>query len=265
VGLVDTHCHLDFEQFDVDRDAVLERAVAAGVTTLVNPAADIASSRRAVALAERCERVFAAVGVHPHEAATLDGAAMAELRHLAAHSRVIAIGEIGLDYYRDLSPRRQQMAAFEAQLDLAADLGLPVIVHQREAAEDVLAVLRGWRSRSTGRPGGVLHAFSGDMAMAREAIELGFGIGVAGPVTFTNARQLPDIVPQLPLDWLVIETDAPYLTPHPHRGRRNEPAYLPLVAHRVADLLGLKPDQLAARLAENAHRLLHVPATEEQR
>ena len=255
MGLIDTHCHLDFDQFDADREAVLERAAAAGVTALINPGADMKSSRRAVALAERYDQVFAAVGIHPHKASTLNGAALDELRQLATHPKVVAIGEIGLDYYRDLSPRPQQQAAFEVQLALAAELHLPVIVHQREAAAQVMAALTGWRGRAQDRPCGVLHAFSGDMAMATNAVALGFCIGVAGPLTFKNARQLPDIVPQIPLDRLLIETDAPYLTPHPHRGQRNEPAYLAWIAQRLAQLVGLPLDALARQVTETTWRL----------
>lgn len=259
MGLIDTHCHLDFAQFDTDRDRVLERAVAAGVSVLINPGADLESSRRAVTLAGRYECVFAAVGVHPHAAATLDDAALDELRQLAAHPRVVAIGEIGLDYYRDLSPRSQQQVALVRQLELAVDLALPIIIHQREAADDVMTALRRWRGMAVDAPRGVLHAFSGDLAMAREAIGLGFCLGIAGPVTFQNARQLPEIIPQLPVDCLVIETDAPYLTPHPHRGQRNEPAYLPLVAHRVAGLMHQPLERLVHQLTTTACRLFRLP------
>jgi TatD DNase family protein len=258
VGLIDTHCHLDFTQFDGDRERVWQRALAAGVAVLINPGADLESSRRAVRLAERNERVFAAVGVHPHAAATLDDAALDELRQLAAHPRVVAIGEIGLDYYRDLSPRVQQQMALTKQLELATEMHLPIIVHQREAADDVMAALRRWRSIAIDRPRGVLHAFSGNLAMAREAIQLGFCIGVAGPVTFQNARQLPEVISRLPVDSLVVETDAPYLTPHPHRGQRNEPAYLPLVVHRVAELVSQPPEMAAAQLTATARRLFRL-------
>ena len=256
MGLIDSHCHLDFPQFDADRDEVLARAVEAGVTALINPGADLESSRRAVALAEQYENVYAAVGVHPHDASTLDDPALAELRQLAAHPKVVAIGEIGLDYYRDLSPRPQQRAAFDAQLALAADLNLPVIVHQREAAMDVLAALRAWAS--AGHPGCVLHAFSGDEAVAGEAVALGFFVGLGGPLTFTNARRLAEIVPRLPLDRLLVETDAPYLAPHPYRGRRNEPAYVVLVAQRLAELRGLPLETVTRQVTENTRRAFRL-------
>lgn len=253
---VDSHCHLDFPQFEADRDQVLARAVEAGVTTIINPGTDLESSRRAVALAERYENVYAAVGVHPHDASTLGPKTLGELRQLAAHPKVVAIGEIGLDYYRDLSPRAQQRAAFEAQLALAADLDRPVIIHQRESADDVMATLRDWATG--GHPGCVLHAFSGDAAMANEVVSLGFFIGVGGPLTFKNARRLPEIIPHVSLDYLLVETDAPYLTPHPYRGRRNEPAYVVLVAQRLAELRRLAPEVLSQRLADNARRLFRL-------
>ncbi len=172
--MIDSHCHLDFPHFAEDRGDVLARAAAAGVTAIINPGTDLESSRRALTLAESHNNVYAAVGVHPHDASSLTEETISQLSQLAAHPEVVAIGEIGLDYYRDLSPRAQQIAAFEAQLSLAAQLDLPVIVHQREAADDVLSALRSWAVG--GHPGCVLHAFSGDLAMANEAILLSFFI-----------------------------------------------------------------------------------------
>jgi TatD DNase family protein len=255
--MIDSHCHLDFPQFDEDRDEVLARAVGAGVTAIVNPGTDLESSRRGVALAERYDSVYATVGVHPHDASTVDRQTLSELRQLAAHPKVVAIGEIGLDYYRDLSPRVQQRAAFEAQLDLAADLDLPVIIHQRESAADVMAALREWTVG--GHAGCVLHAFSGDEAMADEAVLMDFFVGVGGPLTFKNARRLPEIISSLPLSCLVIETDAPYLAPHPYRGKRNEPAYVALVAERLAELRRLSLDELSCQLIDNTLRLFRLP------
>ena len=256
--MIDSHCHLDFLHFDEDRDEVLTRAVEAGVTVVINPGTDLESSRRAVGLTERYDNVYAAIGVNPHDASTLDRQTLTELRQLVTHPKVVAIGEIGLDYYRDLSPRAQQRAAFEAQLTLAADLDLPVIIHQRESGTDVMAALRDWAEG--GHPGCVLHAFSGDQAMADEAVSLGFFIGVGGPLTFKNARQLPDIVPHLPQNCLVVETDAPYLAPHPYRGKRNEPAHMVLVAERLAQLRGLSFDELVKQVTENTLRLFRLPS-----
>ncbi|MCS7260155.1 MAG: TatD family hydrolase [Anaerolineae bacterium] len=256
---IDTHCHLDFAPFDSDREAVVQRALAADVTTLINPGADLESSRRAIKMAERFPQVYAAVGIHPHDAATLDETVLRELHQLALHPKVVAVGEIGLDYYRDLSSRAQQRRAFERQLALAATHRLPVIIHQRDAGQDVLSIVKSWRAQHSDHPAGVFHAFSGDLALARQVIEWGFYIGIAGPVTYTNARRLPEILPHLPVESLVVETDAPYLTPHPYRGQRNEPAYLPLVAQRLAELLHMPLETLAAHLTENARRLFHLP------
>ncbi|NOZ30218.1 MAG: TatD family hydrolase [Chloroflexi bacterium] len=259
--LIDSHCHLDFPQFDADRAAVLDRARAAGVRVIVNPGADLASSRRAVALAEAEPGVYAAVGVHPHDADTVDDAVLSVLRDLAVHPKVVAIGEIGLDFYRDLSPRDRQQEAFERQLDLAAELRLPVIIHCREAQSQVMATLRAWADRHPPPEGGyrgVLHAFAGDKAMAEAGRAMGFLIALGGPVTFRNARRLHALVPELPLDSLLLETDAPYLSPHPYRGKRNEPARLTLIAEAVARLQGVSVEEVARRTTDNAIRLFRL-------
>jgi TatD DNase family protein len=260
--MIDSHCHLDFPQFDADRAEVVRRAVDAGVMALVNPGTDLESSRRALALAEEYGQVYAAVGVHPHDASTLSRDTLAALRRLASHPRVVAIGEIGLDYYRDLSPRDEQRAAFDRQLALAAELDLPVIIHMRDSEDDVMAALRSWAVG--GHPGCVLHAFSGDQAMAEEAILLGFFLGVAGPLTFKNARRLPEIVTRMPSDRLLVETDAPYLAPHPYRGKRNEPAHVALVAERLAELRAAPLEELSKQLTANARRLFRLDGSTEQ-
>lgn len=253
--LIDTHAHLDFPQFDADREAVIQRAQAAGVELILNVGADLESSRAAVALAEEYDCLYAAVGVHPHEAKKLDGAALAALRRLATHPKVVAVGEIGLDFYRDLSPRDVQRRAFQAQLAWAGRLGKPVIIHDREAHDEVLSILTDWVAATPECRGGVFHCFSGDLAMARRAVALGFYLGVDGPITYQNARKLLEIVEWLPLDRLLIETDCPYLTPHPHRGERNEPAYVRLVAGRIAALKGIPVEELAEITRANASRL----------
>jgi TatD DNase family protein len=259
--LVDTHCHLDFPQFSADREATLERARAAGIELIVNPAADMESSRRAVALAERYPDVYAAVGIHPHDATSLDGATLAELRALARHPKVVAIGEIGLDYYRDLSPRPAQEVAFRRQLELAAELGKPVIIHDRDAHEDVVRILDEWseaRGSTAEQPAGVLHAFSGDRALAEAAFRWGFMVSLGGPLTFQNARRLQELVRELPLAHLVVETDAPYLSPHPYRGQRNEPARVRLVAEVLAALQGLSLVEVSRQTTANARRLFRI-------
>jgi TatD DNase family protein len=259
VILIDTHAHLDFAKFDADRDDVIDRAKRAGVAAIVNVGTDLASSRRAVELAAQHDMIYAAVGMHPHDAKKLDGTTLAELRDLAHQPNVVAVGEIGLDYFRDLSPRDTQRRAFQAQLAWAAKLSKPVIIHDRDAHDQVIDILADWantlgQSSLAGRLG-VLHTFSGDQAMAERAIDLGFYISISGPVTYTNSRQLPDIVQALPLDRILVETDCPFLAPHPYRGKRNEPAYVRLVAERIADLKGISLDDLAATTTTNAKHL----------
>lgn len=258
--LIDTHCHLDFDAFDADRDAVVQRAVDAGVGAIVNPAIDLATSRRAIELAERYPGVYAQVGVHPNAAGDFDDATLAELRALAAHPKVVAIGEIGLDYYWERVQHDRQHEVFWAQLGLAVELGLPVVIHCRDAHAELRDVLRKWVPGAQMHRGkdailGVLHAFSGDLSMAQEAFGWGMALSLGGPITFRNARELHALVSQLPLGWLMLETDAPFLTPHPFRGKRNEPAYLALIAQAMADLLGVEVDAIAQETTMLARRM----------
>lgn len=254
MNLIDTHAHLDFPHFDDDRERVIERATTAGVRAIVDIGTDLASSQAAVALAEAYPQIYAAVGVHPHDAKTLTKETLEEMRALASHPKVVAIGEIGLDFYRDLSPRDKQRQAFQQQLALASEAGKPVIIHDRDAHSEVMAILRRWIEGGY-QPAGVLHCFSGDLAMAQEAIELGFYVSIAGPVTFKNARRLRELVRQLPLEKLLVETDCPYLTPHPHRGKRNEPAYVKLVAQEIARIKRLSLEEVARIISDNAQAL----------
>lgn len=253
-SLVDTHAHLDDAAFADDREAVLARAMDAGVEQLVTVGADIATSRAAIALAARHANLWATVGVHPHDAKTVDAAALGELERMARSAKVVAIGEIGLDFYRDLSPREAQRSAFAAQLDLARRLQLPVVIHDRDAHEEVLAHLRAWVATTPGARG-VLHCFSGDEAMARAAIDLGFYVSLAGPVTFAKAPRLHHLASALPLERLLLETDCPYLAPEPFRGKRNEPANVRLIAERVAALRGTTLAEVARATTANAKRL----------
>jgi len=259
--LIDTHAHLDFPQFNGDREEAIERALAAGVGIIINVGADLASSRAAIALAEAHPQVYAAVGIHPHDAKTLTDEVLEELRELAHHPKVVAIGEIGLDFYRDLSPRDEQRRAFEGQLALASQVGKPVIIHDRQAHDEVTNILRRWAegghqpSATSHKPAGVMHCFSGDLKMAQRCMDMGFYISIAGPVTFKNARHLPEIVHQLPLERLLVETDCPYLAPHPHRGRRNEPAYVRLIAQKVAEIKEVPLEMVARVTADNAREL----------
>ncbi len=256
---IDSHAHLDSPRFDADRQAVIERAKEAHVAVIVNVGTDLKSSQQAVGLAAEHDMIYAAVGMHPHHAKRLDGTALAGLRELAQHPKVVAVGEIGLDFYRDLSPRDVQQRAFRAQLAWAAKLGKPVIIHDRDAHKEVMSILADWATGQKNSPlagrMGVLHTFSGDSAMAEWAMDLGFYISISGPVTYRNARQLPKIVQSLPLDRLLVETDCPYLAPHPHRGKRNEPAYVRLVAERIATLRGIPLHSLAEATTANTRRL----------
>ncbi len=242
LSLVDTHAHLDLLEEDVSE--ALRRARAAGVSGVVTVGINLASSRRAVELARLHPGVRAVVGVHPHEASDLDRAALRELRRLASEDAVVGIGETGLDFYRNLSPRSDQERAFRSQLELARELSLPVVVHDREAHAETLAVLEGY-APFEGRL--IMHCFSGDLDTARAVLEMGGYISVAGPVTFHNARRLQDIVRRLPLDRLLIETDCPFLSPHPYRGRPNSPERLVLIAEKVAELKGMPLGELRLR------------------
>jgi TatD DNase family protein len=259
VNLVDTHAHLDSSRYDKDRAAVISRAQEAGVTQMITIGGSLEASRRALALAQEYPFLYAAVGIHPHNAVDLNGAALAELRELAQQPKVVAVGEIGLDFYRDLSPRDVQRRAFQAQLAWAAKMSKPVVIHDRDAHQEVLEILADWaagqaRSPLAGRLG-VLHTFSGDLPMAERAIELGFYLSISGPVTYQNARDLPEVVRSVPLERLMVETDCPWLAPHPHRGKRNEPAYVRLVAEQIAALRGIELAKVAQATTANARRL----------
>jgi TatD DNase family protein len=254
--LFDTHAHLHFPEFAGDLGAVLERARAAGVRRMLTIGTDVEGSRAAVALAGREPDVWAAVGIHPHDAAAADEAALAEIGRLAGAPRVVAVGEIGLDFFRNLSPPDAQARVFRDLLALARRLGKPVLIHCRDAHADVLRVLE---EAAVGAVGGIMHCFSGDVTVARRCLDLGLLISLAGPVTYPKVRALEEVARFVPGDRLVIETDCPFLPPQGYRGKRNEPAYLALTAARVAELRGEPLPPLAARLSANACALLGVP------
>ena len=251
--LVDTHAHLDSGQFNADRDTVIARAHAAGISHILTIGCDLESSRESVALALQHPNIYAAVGVHPHDASTVDPELLATLKGLCREEKVVAIGETGLDYYRDRSPREDQRRAFRAQLELAQELELPVIVHDRDAHDDVLAILREFSGPSLQ---GVLHCFSGDLAMARDCLELGLYISIAGPVTYPKNTALREVVAGVSIDRLLVETDCPYLSPQKYRGRRNEPAHVRLTAEMVATVKGLSSEDVARITSHNAWKLV---------
>ena len=253
--LFDTHAHLHFPEFTGDFDAVLERARAAGVQRILTIGTDVTTSRAAAAMAARLPDVWAAVGIHPHEAAAADETALAEIERLAGQPRVVAIGETGLDYFRNLAPRDVQERAFTSQLALARRARKPVLIHCRDAHEDTLRLIGDADVRAAG---GIMHCFSGDVAVARRCLDQGLLVSLAGPVTYPKPGALPDVARFVPGDRLVVETDCPFLPPQPYRGKRNEPAYLAITAARVAELRGEPLGDLAARMSENARALLRL-------
>lgn len=265
IPYTDTHCHLDFERFDKDRPQVLKRAWKAGLVWILNPGIDLHTNQAAIELAQaHPQQISAAVGIHPNYGATWTADILPTLREQAQQKGVVAIGEIGLDYYRQHTPFEQQRMMFINQLNLAGELSLPVILHNRDAAHDLIQILKDWQRRlvQSGHPladrPGVFHSFSADYDTAMAALEMNFYVGISGPVTFNNAAERKTITRNLPLERLLLETDAPFLTPHPHRGKRNEPAYIPLIAEEIARLHNTSPKQVAEITYANARRLFNL-------
>jgi len=263
LSLVDTHCHLDFDALAADIDDVLRRAAEAGVGRIIVPALDLANVRTVLNLTKQHDNLFAAVGIHPNSAMAWQDEWIDELHALARRARVVAIGEIGLDYYWDEAPVEIQHRALALQLELAAELDLPVIIHNRDAANDVLRMLAASSLAGRERPG-VLHSFSADWVAAESALALGYYLGFTGPITFKKADELRDIAARAPLDRILIETDAPFLTPHPFRGRRNEPAYVRYVAEKLAEVRGLSLEEVARATTANAERLFRLSPDSER-
>lgn len=253
--LFDTHAHLSDVQFDKDRDEVIKRARDSGVEYILSASADVASSVESVTLSQSYDFIYAAIGVHPHSAVDLNNNIISLLTDFAAYSKVVAIGEIGLDYYYDNSPREAQKIWFAKQVSLAKGLNLPILVHDREAHEDTLCILKNEGAKQVG---GILHCFSGSVEMAREVMNLNFMISIAGPVTFKNARRLVEVVKYVPDDMLLIETDCPYLAPEPYRGKRNEPSYVRRVAEKIAEIKGKPIEYIEQITTSNAKKLLRI-------
>jgi TatD DNase family protein len=257
--LFDTHAHLHFPDYADDLDAVLERAQGAGVRGIVTIGTDRETNQAVVELARRLPNVWATVGIHPHDAGEAVEADFAEMEKLArSEAKVVGFGEMGLDFFRNLSPPEAQREVFRRQISMARELGKPLVIHCRDAHDETLAILAEERAREIG---GVMHCFSGDVEIARRCLDLGLFISLAGPVTYKNARALPEVARFVPQDRLVVETDCPYLPPTPHRGKRNEPAYVAFTAAFVAELRGVAPEAFGAAVTANATTLFGITLT----
>jgi TatD DNase family protein len=252
--VVDTHAHLSFPEFDKDRPEIIKRALAAGIKQIVSIGTNIEDCKNTLALAKEYEFIFAAVGIHPHETKTISEETYFQLQNLAADSRVVAIGEIGLDFYRNLSPPEVQIHHFREQLRLARDFSLPVIIHDRNAHNEIIKILQEEKAETIG---GVIHCFSGDQKMAQKCMDMGFYISIPGTVTYKKSDEYRELVRNLPLERILLETDCPFLAPHPFRGKRNEPAYLIYTVEIVAQIKGIKKEELATLTTINAKKLFN--------
>ena len=253
--LIDSHAHLQDRAYQKDREQVIERAFQGGLQGIICVGYDIESSEETLELAHRFPEIFAVVGVHPHDAKTLDQEGERRLFDLVRDSKVVAIGEIGLDFYRDLSPRDVQRQAFRTQIRIAKELGKPIVIHDREAHQEVLQIIK---EEKAGANGGVMHCYSGSWPMAIELMKLGFFISFAGPLTFKNARKAVEVASRIPLDRILIETDCPYLTPEPYRGRRNEPVHVREVAKKLAEIRGKSFEEVAYLTSRNAREIFRI-------
>ena len=250
--LIDTHSHLHDPVFDPDRDSVIQRARQAGVDLMITIGTDLATSQKAVELAQQYNFIYATVGVHPHEVKTLQDDSYQALEELAKQPKVVAYGEVGLDYYYMHSPKDLQQKHFREQVRLARSLGLPLVIHTREAPEDTLTVLKEEKAEEIG---GVFHCYTGDLATAKAALNMGFFISFSGILTFPKTMELQAVAREIPVESLLVETDCPYLAPIPYRGKRNEPAYVRHVAERLAQIKALPYEELAQMTSQNARQL----------
>lgn len=253
--LFDTHAHYDDERFSEDRNEAINRAYESGVSYIINAGSDIATSAESVSIAHEYNFIYAAVGVHPHNVEGMTDNDLKPLEELASNKQVVAIGEIGLDYYYDNSPRESQKVWFAKQISLAKDLNLPIIVHNRDSHQDAMDIIRRENAKEVG---GVFHCYSGSVEMARELLNNNFYISIGGPVTFKNVRKSIDVVKFVPEDRLLIETDCPYLTPEPYRGKRNESCYIRFIAEKIAEIKGVSFEKIAMATTENAKRLFRI-------
>ncbi|KOO42355.1 TatD family hydrolase [Priestia koreensis] len=253
--LFDTHVHLNAEQYDEDLQEVIDRALDAGVQNMVVVGFDEETINKAMELVERYDFLYASVGWHPVDAIDMTDEHLAWLEELAAHPKVVALGEMGLDYHWDKSPKDVQKEVFRKQIRLARKVKLPIIIHNRDATEDVVEILS---EENVKEVGGIMHCFTGSLEVAKQCMDMNMYISYGGPVTFKNAKKPKEVVVDIPLDRLLIETDCPYLTPHPHRGKRNEPGYVSLVAEQIAELRGISYEELAVKTTENAKKLFGI-------
>ncbi len=251
----DSHAHLDGSRFHKDRETVLKNAKDNGIKYIMNPGADFETSVKAVELAAQYDMVYAAVGVHPHDVKDMDDITLELLKGLTRKDKVLAIGEIGLDFYYDNSPRDLQREWFRRQIQLAHEVKLPIIIHSRDADEEVFNILKDEKAFNTGV---VLHCYSGSAELSRQYVKLGAYISIAGPVTYKNARKAVEVVNSIPLEHLFIETDSPYLTPEPNRGKRNEPAYVKYVAEKIAEIKGIDIEEVGLKTTENAKKFFGI-------
>jgi TatD DNase family protein len=253
--LFDTHVHLNAEQFNEDLQEVIDRAQAEGVEKMVVVGFDRPTITKAIELCETYDFIYASVGWHPVDAIDMKPEDLEWLRELSAHPKVVALGEMGLDYHWDKSPKEIQKEVFKKQIQLAREVNLPIIIHNREATSDIVEILK---EEGAAEVGGIMHCFSGSVETAKECLDMNFYISLGGPVTFKNAKKPKEVAEAVPLDRLLIETDCPYLAPHPYRGKRNEPAFVKLVAEQIADLKGISYDEVAKATTENAKKLFDI-------
>lgn len=253
--LIDSHAHLNDIKFDKDRDELIRSLKENKVDIVINPGVDVETSEESVKLAEEYDNIYAAVGVHPHEVTDMNEDTIEKLRELAHKDRVVAIGEIGLDYYYDNSPREIQKKWFRSQIKLAKELKLPIIVHDRDAHQDTFDIIKEELDENLT---GVLHCYAGSVEMAKQYVEMGFYISFAGPVTFKNAKTPKEVAKEISLDRILIETDSPYLTPEPHRGKRNDSTYVRFIASTIAWLKGISFEKVAEATSDNTKRLFNI-------
>ncbi len=253
--LIDTHAHLDFPEFAGSIPAVIERAVQAGVSTIVTIGIDIETSRKAAQIAGSFDRIYASAGIHPHASFRMDAGALDELEKISANRKVVAVGEIGLDYFRDRQPRPIQRECMEHQIQIALKTAKPVIFHIRDAWDDFFEIVTKY---ALDLPPSIMHCFSGDWKAARRCLDMGFFLSVPGVVTFSKAELLQDVVARAPLDRLLVETDSPYLTPVPHRGKTNEPAFVVHTARKIAEIRKDPFEKVAAHTTQNARAVFNM-------